>query len=116
MEIKKVAVLGSGVMGSAIAGHLANAGIASLLLDIVPPQFADDDKKAGLTETDPGFRNKFAINAINNQPFGPARTPLGLTFAFVNPPPPSGGRRPPPHRRPDCRPSGRPHHRLRARG
>ncbi|MCP5463976.1 MAG: 3-hydroxyacyl-CoA dehydrogenase/enoyl-CoA hydratase family protein [Deltaproteobacteria bacterium] len=66
MNIKKVAVLGSGVMGSAIAAHLANAGIPSYLLDIVPRELGDDDKKQGLTETDPRFRNKFAINAIQN--------------------------------------------------
>jgi len=35
--IRKVAVLGAGIMGSAIAAHLANVGIPSLLLDIVPP-------------------------------------------------------------------------------
>ena len=34
--IKKVAVLGSGVMGSRIACHFANAGVQVLLLDIVP--------------------------------------------------------------------------------
>jgi 3-hydroxyacyl-CoA dehydrogenase len=36
-SIKRAAVLGSGVMGSALAAHLANAGIPTLLLDIVPP-------------------------------------------------------------------------------
>ncbi|MBM3502435.1 MAG: 3-hydroxyacyl-CoA dehydrogenase/enoyl-CoA hydratase family protein [Alphaproteobacteria bacterium] len=36
MEIKKVAVLGAGVMGSGIAAHVANAGIPVVLLDIVP--------------------------------------------------------------------------------
>lgn len=36
-KIRKVAVLGAGVMGAAIAAHLANVGIESLLLDIVPP-------------------------------------------------------------------------------
>lgn len=65
MTIKKVAVLGSGVMGSGIAAHLANAGIPSLLLDIVPPELTDDDKKAGLSKTDPRFRNKLAARAIN---------------------------------------------------
>ncbi|HEU4964457.1 MAG TPA: 3-hydroxyacyl-CoA dehydrogenase/enoyl-CoA hydratase family protein [Bacilli bacterium] len=35
-KIRKVAVLGAGVMGAGIAGHLANVGVASLLLDIVP--------------------------------------------------------------------------------
>ena len=36
-SIERAAVLGSGVMGSALAAHLANAGIPTLLLDIVPP-------------------------------------------------------------------------------
>ena len=36
-SIKKVAVIGSGVMGSGIAAHLANCGIPSYLLDVVPP-------------------------------------------------------------------------------
>lgn len=35
-EIKKVAVIGAGVMGSGIAAHVANAGIPVVLLDIVP--------------------------------------------------------------------------------
>ncbi len=43
-DIKRVAVLGSGVMGAAIAAHLANCGIPSLMLDIVPPNLADKDK------------------------------------------------------------------------
>jgi 3-hydroxyacyl-CoA dehydrogenase len=43
-QIRKVAVLGSGVMGSAIAAHFANAGIPSLVLDIVPPDAGDDRK------------------------------------------------------------------------
>ncbi len=37
-EIKKVAVIGSGVMGSGIAGQVANAGIPVVLLDIVPKE------------------------------------------------------------------------------
>jgi 3-hydroxyacyl-CoA dehydrogenase len=35
--IRKVAILGAGTMGARIAGHFANAGVPSLLLDIVPP-------------------------------------------------------------------------------
>ena len=42
--ISKVAVLGSGVMGGAIAAHLANCGIPSVMLDIVPFDLADADK------------------------------------------------------------------------
>ena len=44
--IKKVAVLGSGVMGSRIACHFANIGVQVLLLDIVPDGAPQDDKKA----------------------------------------------------------------------
>jgi 3-hydroxyacyl-CoA dehydrogenase len=40
-QIRKAAVLGAGVMGAAIAAHLANVGIPSLLLDIVPPGATD---------------------------------------------------------------------------
>jgi 3-hydroxyacyl-CoA dehydrogenase len=35
-RVERIAVLGSGIMGSAIAAHFANAGIPSLVLDIVP--------------------------------------------------------------------------------
>src|SRR6266853_371885 len=41
-QIRKAAVLGAGVMGAAIAAHLANVGIPSLLLDIVPPNTGKD--------------------------------------------------------------------------
>ncbi|TFG39736.1 MAG: 3-hydroxyacyl-CoA dehydrogenase/enoyl-CoA hydratase family protein [Candidatus Aminicenantes bacterium] len=64
-EIRRAAVLGAGVMGSGIAAHLANAGIPVLMLDIVPPKFTDDDAKMGLTETDPRFRNKFALGGLD---------------------------------------------------
>ena len=43
-RIETAAVLGSGVMGSAIAAHLAGAGIKTHLLDIVPPNLSDDEK------------------------------------------------------------------------
>jgi len=52
--IQRVAVLGSGVMGSGIAAHLANAGIDTLLFDIVP-------KEGGAT---PAARSKIAANGI----------------------------------------------------
>ena len=44
--IRKVAVLGSGVMGGGIAAHLANAGIPVLLLDIVPPKLTEAERAA----------------------------------------------------------------------
>ena len=43
--IRKVAVLGSGVMGSGIAAHVANAGIPVLMLDIVPPKPGPGDAR-----------------------------------------------------------------------
>jgi len=52
LPIRRVAVLGAGVMGSGIAAHCANAGIPVLLLDIVPP-----DGKGG--------RNAFAQGALD---------------------------------------------------
>jgi 3-hydroxyacyl-CoA dehydrogenase len=42
IQVKKAAVLGAGTMGAQIAAHLANAGIPTLLLDIVPPDQAAD--------------------------------------------------------------------------
>ena len=60
-KIKKVAVLGAGAMGSAIAAHLANVGIPSFLLDIVPPELMEAEKKKGLTFQSPEVRNRFAI-------------------------------------------------------
>ena len=48
-QIKKAAVLGSGVMGSGIAAHLANIGIPTLLLDIVPKEVSKDEEAKGLT-------------------------------------------------------------------
>src|SRR5512144_1485902 len=63
-KIRKVAVLGAGVMGSGIAAHLANAGISCLMLDIVPPALSDDDRKKGVTEKSPAFRNRFALKGL----------------------------------------------------
>jgi 3-hydroxyacyl-CoA dehydrogenase len=46
LTIRKVAVLGAGVMGSGIAAHVANAGIPVLLLDIVPPNNSDPKQRS----------------------------------------------------------------------
>jgi 3-hydroxyacyl-CoA dehydrogenase len=48
-QIRKAAVLGAGVMGAAIAAHLANVGIPSLLLDIVPADAGSDRSKIART-------------------------------------------------------------------
>ncbi len=59
-KIKRAAVLGAGVMGAAIAAHLANVGIPTYLLDIVPRELTEEEKKKGLTLDDPLVRNRLA--------------------------------------------------------
>ncbi|GAE28350.1 enoyl-CoA hydratase [Halalkalibacter wakoensis JCM 9140] len=63
-QIRKVAVIGSGVMGSGIAAHLANVGIPSLLLDIVPTKLTADEEAKGLTLEDYSVRNRLSTLAI----------------------------------------------------
>ncbi|MGO2358450.1 MAG: 3-hydroxyacyl-CoA dehydrogenase NAD-binding domain-containing protein [Mesonia sp.] len=57
-NIKKVAVIGSGIMGSAIACHFANIGVEVLLLDIIPRELNDKEKKKGLSLEDEVVRNR----------------------------------------------------------
>src|SRR5262249_35432251 len=57
--IRTAAVLGAGVMGAGIAAHLANAGIPTILLDIVPPDLAPADAKT------PTARNRFAAGGVD---------------------------------------------------
>jgi len=63
-HVRKVAVLGSGVMGSAIAAHFANAGIPSLVLDIVPRELTEDEKRAGLSLSDRKVRDRIARESV----------------------------------------------------
>jgi 3-hydroxyacyl-CoA dehydrogenase len=51
-------------MGSGIAAHLANIGIPTMLLDIVPRELTDEDKAKGLTEDSKAFRNRLSENAL----------------------------------------------------
>ena len=64
-RIEKVGVLGAGVMGATIAAQLANVGIETVLLDIVPPEFTEEDKKKGLKEDSTAFRNKVAQTGLD---------------------------------------------------
>jgi len=63
-KIKKAGVIGAGVMGATIAAQLANVGIETILLDIVPPELTDDDKKKGVTRESKEFRNRFAQKGL----------------------------------------------------
>jgi 3-hydroxyacyl-CoA dehydrogenase len=60
ITVKKAAVLGAGTMGAQIAAHLANAGIPTLLLDIVPRELTADEQAKGLTLGTPQVRNRIA--------------------------------------------------------
>ena len=62
--IKKVAVLGSGVMGSRIACHFANIGVPVLLLDIAPRELTADEEKKGLKLDAPAVRNRLVNSAL----------------------------------------------------
>ena len=57
-RIKKVAVLGSGVMGSTIACHFANIGLEVLMLDIVPFDLTDEQR------ADPVRRNSLVNSSL----------------------------------------------------
>ncbi|MFV8226024.1 3-hydroxyacyl-CoA dehydrogenase NAD-binding domain-containing protein, partial [Christiangramia aquimixticola] len=63
-RINKVAVIGSGIMGSGIACHFANIGVEVLLLDIVPRELNDKEKKKGLSLEDKVVRNRIVNDAL----------------------------------------------------
>jgi len=70
--IKKVAVVGSGIMGSGIACHFANIGLEVLLLDIVPNALTKIEEKKGLTLENKVVRNRVVndhlANALKSNP------------------------------------------------
>ncbi|MES2558122.1 MAG: 3-hydroxyacyl-CoA dehydrogenase/enoyl-CoA hydratase family protein [Bacteroidota bacterium] len=63
-KIRKVAVLGSGVMGSRIACHFANIGVQVLLLDIVPPEPTESEKAKGMNLDHKAVRNRIVNEAL----------------------------------------------------
>ena len=60
MRVRQAMVIGAGVMGSAIAAHLANAGVPVWLLDVVPSELTDEDRKAGRGQEHPAVRSRLA--------------------------------------------------------
>jgi 3-hydroxyacyl-CoA dehydrogenase len=70
--IKKMAVVGSGIMGSGIACHFANIGVEVLLLDIVPNAVTEAEEKKGLTLENKIVRNRLVnehlANALKSNP------------------------------------------------
>ena len=63
-HINKVAVVGSGIMGSGIACHFANIGVEVLLLDIVPRELTDKETAKGLSLEDKVVRNRLVNDAL----------------------------------------------------
>ncbi len=61
-RIKRVAVLGAGTMGAAIAAHAANSGLEVDLLDIAPNELTEEEEQKGLTLESPEVRNRI-VNA-----------------------------------------------------
>ncbi|MCA9438658.1 MAG: 3-hydroxyacyl-CoA dehydrogenase, partial [Candidatus Omnitrophica bacterium] len=82
-RLQRVGIIGSGVMGSGIAAQLANAGIPSLLLDIVPKELTEEEKAKGLTLEDKAVRNRIAndnINLLATQKPAPLFEPAGASL------------------------------------
>lgn len=85
-QVKKAAVIGSGVMGSGIAAHLANIGIQTLMLDVVPNELTDKEQASGLQLTDRAVRNKQAQqgkDALRKQKPSPITTKDSLSLIEV---------------------------------
>jgi len=71
-RISKVAVIGSGIMGSGIACHFANIGVEVLLLDIAPSELTEKEKVKGSELSDSSVRNRIVddnlLQAIKSNP------------------------------------------------
>ena len=57
-QIRRVAVLGAGTMGAAIAALVVNAGLDADLLDIAPSELTPDEERKGLSLQAPAVRNR----------------------------------------------------------
>ncbi|WP_209319828.1 3-hydroxyacyl-CoA dehydrogenase/enoyl-CoA hydratase family protein [Ancylomarina longa] len=71
-KIRKVAVLGAGVMGAQIACHFANIGLEVLLLDMPAKELNESEKQMGLTINHPKVRNRMVnqllAKMVKNKP------------------------------------------------
>ena len=71
-RISKVAVIGSGIMGSGIACHFANIGVEVFLFDLAPSELTEKEKAKGLALHDKAVRNRIVdtnlMQAIKSNP------------------------------------------------
>ncbi len=63
-RVRQAAVMGSGVMGAAIAAHLANAGIPARLYDLRPRELTDAERARGLSLDDPAVATRIAAEGL----------------------------------------------------
>jgi 3-hydroxyacyl-CoA dehydrogenase len=63
-HIFRAVVVGSGTMGAAIAAHLANIGVPTTLLDIVPNKLTPEEEQKGLTLQDRVVRNRITQQGL----------------------------------------------------
>ena len=65
-QIQQAAVIGSGIMGSRIACHLANVGIQVLLLDITPLKLNESEEKQGFDLDQDIVKNRIVKDALKS--------------------------------------------------
>ena len=75
-QIKRVAVVGAGTMGSQIAAHIANVGIPCDLLDIPPTELTPEERADHLTLDSPTVRNRIAQSALDRMKSAKTRSPF----------------------------------------
>jgi 3-hydroxyacyl-CoA dehydrogenase len=88
-SIRRVAVVGAGTMGAQIAAHLANCGIPSLLLDVVPGELTAEEAARGLTLADRAVRDRPAraglerVKGLRPSPFTLSENAAWITCGNV---------------------------------
>ena len=75
-QIKRVAVVGAGTMGSQIAAHIANVGILCDLLDLPPTELTTEERANQLTLDSPAVRNRIAQSALDQMKSAKTRSPF----------------------------------------
>jgi 3-hydroxyacyl-CoA dehydrogenase len=84
LNVRKAAVLGAGTMGAAIAAHLSNAGIPTLLLDIAPRELTPEEEAKGLSLESPQVRNRIVSSLFEaSKKLKPAAFMLGKNSNLI---------------------------------
>jgi 3-hydroxyacyl-CoA dehydrogenase len=85
LTVRKAAVLGAGTMGAAIAAHLSNAGVPTLLLDIAPRELTPEEEAKGLSLESPQARNRIVSQLFEaSKKLKPAPFMLGKNANLIS--------------------------------